>query len=118
MNALKFIHPKKEQAEEHYKDHVGTAYFPGLVHCMTSGPSVLFVLSGQNAVAGVRALVGPTDPQSAAAGTIRGDLSIQAARNLVNASDSVANAQREIALWFKPEELVSWVSCQTPWLYE
>ena len=118
LTGLKFAVPTQQQAEEHYKDHQGSPFFTDLIKCMLSGPSVILVWSGQNAVSAGRALIGETDPQKSAPGTIRGDYAITISRNLIHGSDSTANAQREIALWFKPEELVSWVSCQTPWLYE
>jgi nucleoside-diphosphate kinase len=86
---------------------------------MTSGPTVAVIFSGVSAIKGARDLIGPTDPLQAAAGTIRGDLSIVPARNLVNASASVAEAEREIALWFKPEDMVTnWVPCSSPWIYD
>ena len=93
-------------------------FFGGLIHCMTSGPAIALVFTGENAVHAGRMLIGETDPQKSAAGTLRGDFAIQTARNLIHGSDSVANAQREIALWFKPEELIEWIPCGNAWLYE
>ena len=85
---------------------------------MLSGPVVSLVFTGENAVAAGRTLIGETDPQKSAAGTIRGDYAIQTARNLIHGSDSVASAEREIPLWFKPEELIEWTPCGNAWLYE
>ena len=76
LTGLKFLTPTKQQSEEHYKEHAGSPFFPGLIKCMVSGPSVVLVLSGQNVVAGVRSLVGDTDPQKSAVGTIRGDYAL------------------------------------------
>jgi nucleoside-diphosphate kinase len=87
-------------ADRHYAEHVTKAFYPPLKEFMTSGPLVAMILSGDQAVEVVRGLVGATDGRKAAAGTIRGDLSLSNQRNLVHASDSVDSAAREIALWF------------------
>lgn len=63
-------------------------------------------------------MLGTTNPLESAAGTIRGDFCIQTARNIIHGSDSVEAAEREIALWFKTEEIVEWTPCATPWVYE
>ena len=118
LSGMKMEVSTKEKAEEHYKDLKAQPFFGGLIHCMLSGPVVCLVFSGENAVHAGRVLIGETDPQKAASGTIRGDFAIQTARNLIHGSDSVANAEREIALWFKPEELVNWTPCANAWLYE
>jgi nucleoside-diphosphate kinase len=89
-----------ELADEHYAEHVEKPFYPPLKDFMTSGPLVAAIVSGDQAVAVVRALVGATDGRAAAAGTIRGDLSLSNRENLVHASDSVESAQREIKLWF------------------
>lgn len=88
-------------ADEHYAEHVSKAFYPPLKEFMTGGgPLVAAVLSGDQAIDVVRALVGATDGRKAAAGTIRGDLSLSNRENLVHASDSPDSAKREIALWF------------------
>ena len=89
-----------ELAAQHYEEHVGRPYYPGLVEFVTSGPLVAMVLEGERAIGAVRLLNGSTDSAVAAPGTIRGDLSLSNSRNLVHASDSPASAEREIALWF------------------
>lgn len=89
-----------EMADEHYAEHVEKAFYPPLKEFMTSGPLVAAIVSGDQAVSVVRALVGATDGRVAAAGTIRGDLSLSNRENLVHASDSVESAEREIKLWF------------------
>jgi nucleoside-diphosphate kinase len=90
-------------ADEHYAEHVEKAFYPPLKEFMTGGPLVAAILSGDQAVEVVRALVGATDGRKAAAGTIRGDFSLSNRENLVHASDSPVSAKREIALWF-PEQ--------------
>ena len=87
-------------ADQHYAEHVDKAFYPPLKEFMTGGPLVALVLSGDQAIDVVRALVGATDGRKAAAGTIRGDLSLSNRENLVHASDSVDSAKREIGLWF------------------
>ena len=87
-------------ADEHYADHVSKPFYPPLKEFMTGGPLIAAILSGDQAIEVVRTLVGATDGRKAAAGTIRGDLSLSNRENLVHASDSPDSAKREIALWF------------------
>jgi nucleoside-diphosphate kinase len=87
-------------ADQHYAEHVEKPFYPPLKDFMTGGPLVAAVLSGDQAIEVVRALVGATDGRKAAAGTIRGDLSLSNRENLVHASDSADSAKRELALWF------------------
>ena len=87
-------------ADQHYAEHVDKAFYPPLKEFMTGGPLVALVLSGDEVISVVRGLVGATDGRKAAAGTIRGDLSLSNRENLVHASDSPESAQRELALWF------------------
>jgi nucleoside-diphosphate kinase len=87
-------------ADQHYAEHLDKAFYPPLKEFMTGGVLVAAVLSGDQAIDVVRALVGSTDGRAAAAGTIRGDLSLSNRENLVHASDSADSAKREIGLWF------------------
>lgn len=87
-------------ADAHYAEHVSKDFYPPLRAFITSGPLVALVLSGDQAIDVVRGLIGATDGRVAAAGTIRGDLSLSNRENLVHASDSGESAAREIALWF------------------
>lgn len=87
-------------ADEHYAEHLDKSFYPSLKDFMTGAPLVALVLSGDGAIEVVRTLVGATDGRRAAAGTVRGDLSLSNQENLVHASDSVDSAKREIALWF------------------
>ncbi|MEV6970309.1 nucleoside-diphosphate kinase [Hamadaea sp. NPDC051192] len=87
-------------ADAHYAEHVERPFYPPLKQFMTSGPLVAAIVTGDEAIAVVRTLVGATDGRAAAAGTIRGDLSLSNRENLVHASDSTESAEREIKLWF------------------
>ena len=89
-----------EQADAHYAEHVDRDFYPPLRAFVTSGPLVVLVLEGDEAIEVVRAINGATDGRKAAPGTIRGDLSLSNRENLVHGSDSSESAAREIALWF------------------
>lgn len=88
------------QSDAHYAEHVDRDFYPPLREFVTSGPLVAAVLEGDEAIAVVRELNGATDGRVAAAGTIRGDLSMSNRENLVHGSDSTQTAEREIQLWF------------------
>jgi nucleoside-diphosphate kinase len=105
---LKLVHVDRSLAEQHYAVHRDKPFFPGLVEFITSGPLVAAALEGPNAIAIVRAMNGATRPHEAAPGSIRGDLAVETAQNLVHASDSPENAAAELALWFRPDELLSY----------
>jgi nucleoside-diphosphate kinase len=87
-------------ADQHYAEHVDKAFYPPLKEFMTSGPLAALVLSGDEVIAVVREMIGSTDGRKAAAGTIRGDLSLSNRENLVHASDGPDSAKHELALWF------------------
>lgn len=87
-------------ADRHYAEHVAKDFYPPLKQMMTGGPLVAAILSGDQAIDVVRGMIGVTDGRKAAAGTIRGDLSMSNRENLVHASDSPESAKREIELWF------------------
>jgi len=89
-----------ETADRHYAEHLERDFYPPLREFITSGPLVAMVLEGDQAIAVVRALNGATDGRAAAAGTIRGDLSLSNRENIVHASDSAESAAREIAIFF------------------
>jgi nucleoside-diphosphate kinase len=105
---LKLVWVDKALAEQHYAVHRDKPFFRGLVDFITSGPLVAAVLEGPNAIAIVRAMNGATRPHEAAPGSIRGDLAVETAQNLVHASDSPETAEAELALWFRPEELIGY----------
>jgi nucleoside-diphosphate kinase len=105
---LKLIHVSRDLAESHYAVHREKPFFTGLVDFITSAPLVAAVVEGPNAIAVVRAMNGATRPHEAAPGSIRGDFALETAQNLVHASDGADAAARELALWFKPEELLAY----------
>jgi nucleoside-diphosphate kinase len=76
------------------------------------------VWEGDNVIKVARSMIGATKPAESAPGTIRGDLAVTVGRNVIHGSDSEESAQREIALWFKPDEVQSWESASNAWLYE
>jgi nucleoside-diphosphate kinase len=106
--ALKLTRVSTDLAERHYAVHREKPFFRGLVDFITSAPLVAAVLEGPNAIAIVRAMNGATRPHEAAPGTIRGDLAVETAQNLVHASDGPETAAAELALWFSPAELQSY----------
>ncbi len=104
--AQKRVRWTKAQAEKFYEVHQARPFYADLVRFMTSGPIVVQVLEGENAVKAYRDVMGATDPAKADKGTIRKELAESIERNSVHGSDSVENAQVEIALNFRPEEIV------------
>jgi nucleoside-diphosphate kinase len=115
---LKFLTPTKELAEEHYAVHRQRPFFAGLVEFITSGPVVATVWEGEGVIASARKIIGATNPLTAEPGTIRGDFGINIGRNIIHGSDAPETAKKEISLWFKDEELVTWQPELTPWLHE
>ena len=115
---LKMLTASRAHLEVHYQDLKGKPFFPSLIEYMSSGPIVATVWEGLDAVKQGRAMLGATNPLQSAPGTIRGDFCIQTGRNIIHGSDSVESAQREIAHWFKPEELSEYASAQAKWIYE
>merc|ERR1712098_331952 len=99
-------------------DLSGKPFFPSLVSYFSSGPVIGMVWEGFDVIKGGRSLVGATNPKDALPGSIRGDLCIQVGRNVVHGSDSPASAAKEIALWFKPEEIASWTATIDQWVHE
>ncbi|HEY7590207.1 MAG TPA: nucleoside-diphosphate kinase [Candidatus Limnocylindrales bacterium] len=106
--ALKLVRVDRALAERHYAIHRAKPFFGQLVDFITSSPLVAAVFEGPNAIAVVRSMVGSTRPHEAAPGTIRGDFALETAQNLVHASDGAETAEAEVALWFRPEELVAY----------
>src|SRR6266849_10071027 len=100
FNQLKLHHITKKEAETLYAVHKGKPFFQELVDHVTSGPVVLMILEGSNAVDVLRRVIGATNPQSAEPGTIRGDLSLSITANMIHASDSVENAKKESSIFF------------------
>lgn len=115
--AAKFLQVSPELAKQHYAVHEGKPFFDGLITFITSSPVMAMVWTGPDAITAIRQTMGKTRGTEADPGTIRADYGIQNQKNLTHASDSVENAEAEIALWFKPEELVNWKRCTEDWSY-
>ncbi|MDD2372964.1 MAG: nucleoside-diphosphate kinase [Syntrophomonadaceae bacterium] len=106
MVALKIMKITPELAEKHYSEHKGKPFFADLVNFITSGPVAAMVLEGENVIPTVRTMMGATNPQDAAPGTIRGDFALTIDENIIHGSDSPESARREIGIFFKEEEMV------------
>ena len=105
---LKLMNISKELASKHYAEHAGKSFYDELVSYITSAPVVAMVWQGDDCVELVRKVVGATKPSEATPGTIRGDFCSHTSHNIIHASDSDTSAEREINLFFKPEELIDW----------
>lgn len=103
--ALKMLQVSEELAAKHYAEHVGKPFYDALIKFITSGPIVAMVLQGENAVASVRKFMGKTDPNEAEVGSIRGDFAQVMRYNTIHGSDSKESAEREINLYFSPDEI-------------
>jgi len=116
LAGMKLLQVSRELAEKHYAVHKERSFFEPLLQFVTSGPTVALVLEGPEAIAVVRALIGPTDGTKAPPGTIRGDFALNVQNNLIHGSDSPDTAVQEVALWFKPEELVRYQPTDQAWI--
>ena len=114
----KFMWVSEELAKEHYAEHKEKNFYGSLIEYITSAPVMAMVWEGPLAVDAVRQTMGSTRPTEAAPGTVRHDFALQIGRNLTHASDKVPTGEREVALWFKPEELVSWSRENDAWIFE
>ena len=115
---LKLLQVDEALARRHYAAHLDKPFFAGLLQHITSGPVVAAVVEGEHAVEAARQLMGATDPVKAAPGSVRGDLALTIGRNLIHGSDSLESAATELALFFQPQELVSWSWALDPWIIE
>jgi len=116
--ATKMARPSEDLLNTHYQDLKHLPFFPSLIKYMLSGPVVCMVWEGFEAVKIGRAILGATKPIDSLPGTIRGDFCQVAGRNLIHGSDGVESAQREIALWFKPDEMFPYTICSEDWVHE
>ncbi len=116
--AMKMMHIPRELAERHYEEHKDKGFYEPLLSYITSGPVVCIVLEGENAVAGVRSMMGKTNPMDATPGTIRGDFAQVTGRNIVHGSDSPESAKREIKLFFNDYEIQKYDKIDESWLFE
>jgi nucleoside-diphosphate kinase len=114
--AMKMVQASRQLAEQHYAVHRGKKFYDSLLQFLTSGPTVALVLEGPKAVAVARNLIGVTDGTQAAPGTLRGDFALSIQNNLIHGSDSPENAAAEVALWFRPEELISYQPADAGWV--
>ncbi|UOE78187.1 nucleoside-diphosphate kinase [Parageobacillus thermoglucosidasius] len=113
----KLMQVSRELAEQHYAEHKERPFFGELVDFITSGPVFAMVWEGENVIATARQMMGKTNPQEAAPGTIRGDYGLTVGKNVIHGSDSPESAEREIRLFFKEEELVDYSKLMNQWIY-
>ena len=113
----KLMQVSRELAEQHYAEHKERPFFGELVEFITSGPVFAMVWEGENVIATARQMMGKTNPQEALPGTIRGDFGLTVGKNIIHGSDSKESAAREIQLFFKEEEIVSYNKLMNEWVY-
>ncbi|HTG71818.1 MAG TPA: nucleoside-diphosphate kinase [Candidatus Udaeobacter sp.] len=116
LSAAKFMVISRELAERHYEEHKGKGFYEPLLDFIVSGPVFAMVWQGDNVIALSRALIGKTDALDAFPGTIRSDLAVHTNFNLIHGSDSAANAEREIGIFFSKEELVDYEHTIQRWI--
>lgn len=112
----RLLRPGRDLAEAHYAAHRERPFFPGLIGFLTSGPVLAMVWEGPAAITQVRALMGATDPTKAAPGSIRGDLALSIGNNLIHGSDGPEAAEREIGLFFRPEDVLDYRRAGDAWI--
>ena len=115
---MKLILVNNELARKHYSEHVDKPFYAGLEKFITSSPLVAMVIQGESAISVVRELMGPTDPKSAAPGTIRGDFGMTIGMNLIHGSDSVESAERELGIFFDSAEIIEYERGIDSWIIE
>ncbi len=118
LTAAKFLQVSQELAETHYAIHKGKPFYEPLIKYITSSPVMAMVWEGPSAIVAVRQTMGATQPTESTPGSLRQDFGLEVGRNLTHASDSVENGEKEVALWFKPEELVEWDRAIDAWVFE
>ncbi|AIY05750.1 Nucleoside-diphosphate kinase [Planococcus sp. PAMC 21323] len=116
LAGAKLMQIPTELAEEHYGEHKERPFFGELVEFITSGPVFAMVWEGENVILTARQMMGATNPKDAAPGTIRGDFAVTVGKNMIHGSDSAESAKREIGLFFKEEELVSYEKTMNNWV--
>ena len=113
---MKLMIISKDLAETHYSEHKDKSFFVDLVSFITSSPIIAMVIQSENAINIARNMMGTTNPVNALSGTIRGDFGISLESNIVHGSDSKTSAQKEINLFFKPEELIEYSKSIQKWI--
>jgi len=116
LAALKLMQVPTPLAEQHYAEHKDRPFFRGLIDFITGGPAIVGVLEGPEAIVVLRKMLGKTNGVEAEPGTIRGDYSISKQNNLIHGSDSPASAEREIGMWFRADELISYSLADAGWV--
>lgn len=114
--AAKLMQVSRELAEKHYAEHKERPFFGELVDFITSGPVFAMVWQGENVISIARSMMGKTNPADAAPGTIRGDFAVSVGMNVIHGSDSPESAEREISLWFSPEEILQYEKTIQRWV--
>lgn len=117
LAAARFLQADRALAEAHYAPHRERPFFPGLIAFLTSAPILAMVWEGPRAIEQVRALMGATDPLKASPGSIRGDLALTIGNNLIHGSDGPESAEREIGLFFNPDDLVGYQRAGDAWAH-
>jgi nucleoside-diphosphate kinase len=112
----KLMNISEDLAKEHYGEHKERPFFGELVDFITSGPVFAMVWEGKDVILTARNMMGKTNPAEAAPGSIRGDYAVQVSNNIIHGSDSAESAEREIGLFFKEEELVSYEKAVSVWI--
>jgi len=115
---MKMVQVTRALGTTYYAEHKGKPFFDPLMSYITSGPVVAMVLEGDGAVAAVRKMMGKTNSAEAEPGTIRGDLALTIGRNVIHGSDSTESAKREIALFFRADEIHTYTRVDESWLRE
>ena len=115
---LKLKKPTIDEAKEHYIDLAAKPFYGGLCEYFASGPICAMCWEGKGAIKAGRMLLGETNPAASLPGTIRGDFATDVGRNICHGSDGPESAARELAFWFKPEELVAWTHHSAAWTLE
>lgn len=113
---MKLMQISRQLAEQHYAVHQGKPFYPALIEYITSGPVVVMVIAGPRAIAVSRKLMGKTFGFDAEPGSIRGDFGASTTYNLVHGSDAPESANEEIALYFKPEEILDYRQGDAAWI--
>ncbi len=115
---LKLTQITPELAARHYAEHEGKGFYAGLIRYITSSPVIVAALEGPGAVAAVRQSIGSTKPVEAAPGSIRGDFALTVGYNLIHGSDKPESAAKELALFFRDDELLSYSRDIDRWIAE
>jgi nucleoside-diphosphate kinase len=115
---MKLMKITTQLAETHYEPHKAKPFYPGLVKYMTSSPVIVMALEGKDVINISRKMMGKTFGSQAEPGTIRGDFGVSNTFNLIHGSDSPESATRELGLFFKPDELQTWIPSVQGWVYD